>query len=218
MRFVFDNALRIFRRAGGEQKLDDRVSVGGVMCRCRFGARGRFEQRTEARGLPPGDAALREDHLHVRSADRRDSARVPRAAGEDKAGRDRLEDMPQLREVIGDQRVSRRDRRVGDSHPHRPERQDQVLDVVFRQDHDRPLGRQPALQQRLADALGSVEHLRVGDAAPFTILAALGNQGTVRRLPSPMREPVGHALRVGLERLGRAQDLAAVRPGLDVDG
>ena len=56
-----------------------------------------------------------------------------------------------LLEILRQQRIRHRDRRVRNADMHGREAEQRVLDVVARQDRDRPLGRQIALQQRCRD-------------------------------------------------------------------
>jgi hypothetical protein len=70
--------------------------------------------------------------------------------------------------------------------PHRAERELQMLEVVAGQDRDRPLGRQPAIEQRLADRAGALEHLRIADADPRAVGAAPRDQPAVRCACAPL--------------------------------
>ena len=71
---------------------------------------------------------------------------------EDQAGREQVDDVAQLAEVARDQRIGRRDRRVGDADIDGGEAEQRVLEVVAGEDRDRPLGREVAREQRRADA------------------------------------------------------------------
>ena len=56
--------------------------------------------------------------------------------------------------VARQQRVGRRERRVQDARVHGRQRQQRVLEAVAGQDDDRPVGRQPAIDQRLRERAG----------------------------------------------------------------
>ncbi len=107
------------------------------------------------------------------------------SAANTKPGREQVDDHAQLAEVARHQRIGRRDRREGNADIGRRQRQQRMLDAVAGEDHDRPLGREPAPQQRRADALHRVEHLRVGELAPGVVRPALGEEHAVRRLVAP---------------------------------
>ncbi len=93
----------------------------------------------------------RHHHLDVGRHRLFDGAREGRAIGrEDEAGREQCEYVFELPEVAGDQRIGRRDRRVGDADIHRSEPEQRVLEVVAGEDHDGALGREIA---RLSSAV-----------------------------------------------------------------
>ena len=125
-----------------------------------------------------------------------------------------VEDALQLAVVLGDQRIGRRDRRVGDAGDHRAEAEERVLDAVAGEDRDRPLHREAAVDDPLRDAAGDVARLGVGHPAPGAALP-LGEEHSGRRGPRPMVEPVGHRFRIGSERVGRPHDHRAVGAALD---
>ena len=58
----------------------------------------------------------------------------------------------ELGEVLGDQRIGRRNRRIGHARDHRAEADQRMVDAVARQDRDRPLGVRPRSIRRLRDA------------------------------------------------------------------
>src|SRR5690606_14575895 len=73
------------------------------------------------------------------------------------------------------------------------------------------LGRQAALDQRLADRTGTLEHLRVANAAPVAAALAPRRQRALGRNARPLLEPIGQPIREGLERRGRAQQFDSAR-------
>ena len=77
-----------------------------------------------------------------------------------------------------------------------------------------PVGGQPVLHQRLADALRAVQHLRVADALPVTATrhgrVAAGDEGAAGCHGGPVFQAVCQARGAGLQRFGRRQQRAAV--------
>ena len=183
----------------------------------RFGLRAGLagQQVRERRDRPAFEAAAGQHHLHPRPGHRLDRPRAGRRAGEYQTGREGGDDVAQLGVVLRQQRIGRRHRRVRNADPHRRQRQAEVVEVVVGQDGDRPLDRQRPLDQRLPDALHPRQHLRVADANPGPVGAALGDEGAVRRLARPVFEPVRQARRVRLQRFRRTQHEAAVGLALD---
>jgi hypothetical protein len=91
-----------------------------------------------------------------------------------------------------------------------------MLDAVLAQDGHGALGAQAARQQRLPDAAGLVQRLRVAHANPVAGAAvgqpfAPGDEGAIGVNVGPVLQPVGHALAVGLERRLRLQVARARR-------
>ena len=62
---------------------------------------------------------------------------------------------------------------------------------------DRPVGREIAAQQGLADAANLVEGLRVAYLAPGSLCGALGEKRTVGRDRRPVLKPFGELARIG---------------------
>ena len=86
--------------------------------------------------------------------------------------RQHAEDVAQLAVVLRQQRIGRRDRRVRHAGEHRAEAEQQVLEVVVGQDRERPLGREPAVEQRLRDRARALQRLGIADVAPVAVLRA----------------------------------------------
>ncbi len=132
--------------------------VSGVTCAAHGGDAGVVfgaDQIGEQRGLPVAQRIARHHQFDVVRHGGVDRARErPAVIGEHHAGREQVDDRAQFAEVARQQRIGRRDRRIGNADAHRRERQQRVLDVVAGDDGDRPLGRQPAPQQCGADAPG----------------------------------------------------------------
>ncbi len=71
--------------------------------------------------------------------------------------------------------------------------------------------REVARQQRLADAAGILQRLRVADLAPFAVGVARGHEDAIGRLLRPMYQPVGDAVRIR-RRAESASGSASCRP------
>ena len=156
-----------------------------------------------------------DDDLDLARHDRLDGAAVGLAVGgEDEPRGEQLDDRPQLAEILRDERVGRRDRRIGDADIHGGEADERMLDVVARQDHDRPLRRKVAPQQRRADAADLLQGLGIGELAPAAAGIPLRQEDPFGRGRGPVVEPLGQLRRVGRERVGRFEVDGAVRPAL----
>ena len=107
--------------------------------------------------------------------------------------------------ILRDQRVRSRDRRVGNADVHGGEREQRVLEIVFRQDHQRPLGRQAAGQQCLSDAAGMAQRIAIRYAPPLPGSVPLGHEGPLRAGLGPFDQALGQPRRIGRELLVRAQ-------------
>jgi hypothetical protein len=98
--------------------------------------------------------------------------------------------MPQLAEVGRDQRIGRRNRRIGNADIVRREAEQRVLEVVSGENDDRTLGGQIAREQRGADAPYSFEGLRVSRGAP-ALARALRHEYAIGRDTGPMHQAIG---------------------------
>ena len=75
---------------------------------------------------------------------------------------------------------------------HAAQRHDAVVDAVLGQDQERPLGREPAVEQRLGDGADLRARLFEGERAPAPALGragALGEEDPLRRFARPAFEP-----------------------------
>src|SRR5207247_10759605 len=122
----------------------------------------------------------------------------------------------ELGEVLRHQRVGGRDR--GDRHPyvHRPEREERVIDRVVGEDHERPRGIEPSVEQPLRGAARERERLAVAELPPGAV-PALGEESPVRRVAGPALEPFADRTRMPPQLQRRAQDHRAVAATLDFD-
>jgi hypothetical protein len=103
-----------------------------------------------------------------------------------------------------------RDRDVRDAGPERAHRQHQMLEAVAREDDHRAIDREAALQQRRADRLRLGDHLGIADVLPRARSSAAGDERAIGIAARPLFEPVGDALGIVGQRLGRAQPHRAV--------
>jgi hypothetical protein len=126
-----------------------------------------------SRGL---ERAFAEHHRRLGGNGGGDRLRVRRAAREHQARRQQADDVLELAVVLRDQRVGRRDRRIGHAGEHRAEGEQEVLDVVVGEDDDRPLDRDRMAEQPLGDRAGGAERLGVADLAPVAALHPLGDE------------------------------------------
>ena len=93
-----------------------------------------------------------------------------------------------------------------------------MVDAIARENEDRSIGRQVAVDQRLGEAAHSRVRLRVGDGPPKALFIPLGEKDAVGRLDGPAVETVGEPDRIRAERMSRlhVDDAAGGVP--DVDG
>ena len=152
------------------------------------------------------------DHQFGVARQRRRDGAPERAAvtGEHHAGRQQVDDGAQLAEVGRQQRIGRRDRRIGNADAHRRQRQQRVFDVVAGNDRDRLVRREPAAQERCADAPGQRQHLRIAQRAPVALRVALAEEHAVGRGLGPVFQRLAQRGVIGREHLrGADMDDAA---------
>ncbi len=130
-----------------------------------------------------------------------------------------FEHLAERAELVGLQRVGRRDRRVGHARVHRGQRQQAMLDAVAREDHHRAVARELPVEQSLRETPHLVQGVGVGDRAPAGHRVGrlargrgrtLRQEHAIRGLDCPMLEPIGDADRVGRDRGGRSHVDAAI--------
>ncbi len=206
-----DDGLRRAGRAGGEQEFRDcsgrDLAAHGVDAGIVFGA----DQIGEHRRLPIAQRIARYHQFDIRRDGSVDRAREgPAVIGEHHPGREQFDDRAQFAEIGRQQRIGRRDRRIGNADTHRRQRQQRVLDIVAGDDGDRPLRRQPAPQQRRADAPRRRQHLRIAERAPAAFRVALRQKHAVGRGLGPMFERLAQRGVIGRQHLrGADMDDAA---------
>ena len=132
----------------------------------------------------------------------------------DKSGREQCGDMLELAEIGGDQRIGRRNGSIGNANPDRREPEQQMLDFIARQDDQRPILRQPGIEQRLTERLDSFNDLSIAEFAPIAGLAvAIGDHERVGRFFRPLRNRIDDRARIGRQLLARAHmDNTVLRP------
>ena len=183
-----DHALGRAGRAGGEEDLRDGVGPDRARTRSSTARRRRgVEQRRDRRGG---------------RADRGERGReVRRVRAYTRPGCSSSKMRLELGEVLRHQRVRGRDRRDRHADVHRAEREQRVVDAVVREDRDRPLGPEAAVEQRLADAARRRERFAVGDPPP-AVAGALGEERAVGRARRPVHEPLADRARGGASGCG----------------
>src|SRR5688572_32326724 len=92
-----------------------------------------------------------------------------------------------------------------------------MVDAVVREDRDRLLRVEPALEQRLRDAPHRAVGFAVADFSPGIALASFREEYALGRLVGPLNQPLGDAASVRRELLRRAQQHAAVAALLELD-
>ena len=135
-----DDALGRAGRARGEEQFCDRVRPDLRLRRVDRGTRGLRQEALERRRRPRRGRVDGGDDFDIfrdRGLDRGGERRA--VADEDEArGKDR-HDRLQLGEIPGDQRIGRRNRRIGRAGDHRAEADQRMIDAVAGEDGDRPL-------------------------------------------------------------------------------
>ena len=207
-----DHTLGQLGRARGEQELGDGVGADLRMCGVDGGSGRRGQQFLERQRGAAVDAARGQHHRCVGRDGGGDGAAIGRGVGgEHQPRRQCGEDVLQLAVVLRDQRIRRRDRRIGHTGQHATEAEQQVLEVVVRQDGHRPLGRQAAVDQRLCNAARAVQRLGVADAPPVATVVALGRERALGRVFGPVQQAVGQAHGGRRARLRRTRSASCRR-------
>ena len=130
--------------------------------------------------------------------------------GIDQRRAQRVEDAVDLGVVLRQPAVGAGDGAHRHADVHAGQQQQQVVERVVRQHHDRRLRRELQIQQPLGNAADRGTRLRPTQAAPVAAGRAFGERRRVGRLGSPALQPFADAARIGPQRLGRAQHEAAV--------
>ena len=174
--------------------------------------RGRgFEQSLKQGARPPGDDALRENQFAIGGRcdlnGPREGVRIGRKY---QTRREQINGVFHTRRVRRQQRIGWRDGRIGNAHMHGAQRQQRMLQVVARQDHDRAIRPEAARQQGLPDGTRAGVGVGIAEVSPLAIGTAFGKKGALRRGSGPARQHLGVSPRVGRQRLARTQQPAAV--------
>ena len=126
--------------------------VSGPTFACAASAASRRGIERGERRRPVRQRIARDDDFDVGRHDRLDGARILRAiAGEHEPGRQQVDDVAQLAEVGRDQRIGRRDRRIGNADIVRRKPEQRMLEIVAGQDRRsaaRPRGCASAARRR----------------------------------------------------------------------
>ena len=175
-----DHALRPPGRSRREEHLGDGVAVDALRAPRRRPRSRACRPRSTNDVDASARAAIAETTSSTPAGSTARSARSKAApfGGEHqrRARRDRR--RAAARCTPGLQRVGRRDRRVGHADVHRRQREQRVLDAVAREDDDRPLVRQLAIEQRLRDAPHTRQRVGVGQRAATPPVGSRARRGT----------------------------------------
>jgi hypothetical protein len=212
------HALGLADGARGEEHLGDMRGFDRLVGGVHRGAGRRVLQPAEGGGAAAVGARGDELGLRKRRARRRAVGLGVRCEHQARSHALVQEAKPGV--VLREQRVGRRHRHIRNADMRAGQRQQLVLEVVLRQDHHRPLSRQAAVQQGLADGAHVLQGLPVAQRVPGADRRA--TRGTtpeehpVGRGRRPLRQPIGVAPRVRLQRLLQAHADAAVGVSLDL--
>ena len=180
-----DHALGQPGRARGEQHLGDRIRRDRRMRRGHRRCHRRLQQVVEKSVRTSRRRIAADDQRHIRQG-RGNGGREPRSvAGIDQPGRQQRRDVLELAVVGRDQRIGRRDRRVGNADPDRGQAEQEMLDLVARNDHQRPLGPRSGIEQRLRQRLDARRARLPKAELPPGIAIAVGDQHRVGCLRRP---------------------------------
>ncbi|MNZ78644.1 hypothetical protein D3C78_972260 [compost metagenome] len=136
-----DHRLGQLGGAGGKQELGDAVRTGGGKRRFGFAATGLLQQTGKGCLPPPRHFAANGNQRRLTGQYRVDRPLVGGGiADEHQPGLQQIADMPQLGEVLGQQRIGRRNRAIGNTGIHGAQRNLQVFDVIARQQRQGALG------------------------------------------------------------------------------
>ncbi len=137
-----DHAFRLAGRARGEENFCDGFGADFGVRGFDRGGRRRSAEVGEQRRLAVRRRISRDGDLDILSHRRGDRAGKRRAVGgEDKTRRENVDDGFEFLEILREQRVRHRDRRIRNADMHGGKANERMLDVVAGQNRDRPLGR-----------------------------------------------------------------------------
>ena len=213
-----DDAFGLAGRAGGEQDFGDRVGTGLGMRRFDRRRRLRVGQCCEECRWPLVRRICRDRDFDAGRHRGGDGAGESGAVGrEDEARLKNLDDGFELAEILRQQRIRHRDRRVGNADMHGGKADERVLDIVAGKNGDGALRRQAARQQRRGDGTHFRQCVGVSQRAPCARCVALRQEHALGRGFGPMHQALGELLRKCRQRMRRAQHDSAVAAALDHD-
>ncbi|MNM38855.1 hypothetical protein D3C81_496210 [compost metagenome] len=135
-----DDRLGQSCRTGREQELGNRRRLHRLESLVGIGALGLPQQLVERQVVAPWQAPRRQQHRRICSDDSLDGSGIGIAVGgEDQPRFKGRHNVPELVEIPRNRRVSRRNRAVRNAAVHRRTGQLQVLQIIAREDHQRPL-------------------------------------------------------------------------------
>ena len=211
-----DDAFGLAGRAGGEQDFGDGVGSDFGMRRFDRRRRLRARQFREQRRRPIARRICGDRDFDAGRHRGGDGAGEGGAVGgEDEAGLKNLDDGFELAEILRQQRVRHRDRRIGNADMHGGKADERVLDIVAGKNGDRALRRQAARQERRGDGAHFRQCVRIGQRAPGARCVTLRQEHALGRGFRPMHQALGELLRECRQRMRRAQHDGAVAAALD---
>ncbi len=189
------------------------VSGPGPPCaRCLPAAPGGAEEVLEPQcpvALPAGDERLRHGgRERVEGVGERSGV-----VGEHQAGFGQLRDRPDPGVVGAHQRVGDADRHHRHAGGVGAEAYQQVLERIARQDHQRLVGSEPEVRERLRQGVGFALGVAVGERDPLVVAVALGRQRAVRVLGGPLAQQRPGSTAPSRPAPGARQARPSHRPG-----
>ena len=166
------------------------------------GTRGRRRGEFAEKGrTAPRDMPVRDHHLGGPGNGGGDRTLIAHAVGsEHQSRRHEVGDKLQLAVVLRDNRIRRRDRKEWDTCVQRRQCKHRVFKIILREDHQRPLGRQPPVDEALPDPARVFERMGIGDPAPLARRQTHGDERAVGRPGCPVKQALGQACGIGAER------------------
>ena len=198
--------------AGGEQELGNGLRADRChrLLQCRPGTA--LRHVVEGGDLVEIGAIAGGDDLAATQVERRQ--RLGESGGVadiDETRLDQFGDMLELAVILALQRIGNRDRRHRHAGGMAGKREQRMIDAVARQDHDRPRGRQAALDEAVGKRVHDRSCRFVAELAPLAVGSPLGQKQSAGIARDRRAEHVGQAWIVRRQWLGRAAAQAAVR-------
>ena len=179
-----DDALGLTGRAGGEEELCERVrtDLGVAASTAGVASAATVRERRHRPVAPRSAVAATSTSAGTRRCDRACEGLAVR--DEHQAGRQCRDDGLEFLEILRDQRIGRRDWRIGNADVHGRKTEQRVLQIVAGQNRNRALRRKVAREQSRRDGA----HLRIA-FAHRSACATRPRDRAARGTPGPVRPP-----------------------------